>query len=47
MLLQPNIGMSLVAKTALSIAVAVVAPAASVVWFRQSITRHGLVTVVG
>lgn len=36
-----------VTKTALSIAVTVVAVAISVVWFRHSITRHGLVAVVG
>jgi intracellular septation protein A len=35
-----------VTKTALSIAVTVVAVAISVVWFRRSISRHGLVAVV-
>jgi intracellular septation protein A len=36
-----------VSKTALSIAVTVIAVAVSVVWFRRSITRHGLIAVVG
>jgi hypothetical protein len=36
-----------VAKTALSIGVTVVAVVVSVVWFRRSISRHGLVAIVG
>jgi Protein of unknown function (DUF3159) len=47
LLLTQTTPVYVVTKTALSIAVTVVAVAVSVVWFRRSITRHGLVAVVG